>query len=108
VSEEDDLLEGGAAGPPSSSATEDVLHEAEARLLAASLGGIAINQQWHWAPQNGKLHVHDSSPAAVQPVAMPELPEPELERNSAQNGANGSQLTFKGIVFDLETTGAVH
>lgn len=103
VSEDDDL----PAGPASSTTTEDVLHEAEARSLAANLEGI--DQEWR--PQNGKVHdiAHpDSSPAAKQPAATPEQQEPaHAERNSSQNGTIDRQLTYRGIVFDLETTGAV-
>ena len=109
ASEGDEMPAGGTSGLASSNAAEDVLHEAEARSLAASLEGRHIDQEWHWAPQNGKLHINalpDRSPAAVQPAAVPDLQEPALERCAAQNGATGRQLTFRGIVFDLETTGA--
>lgn len=66
--------------------------------------------------QNGKIQTHDleardgSSTAAAAVDAAVEERE-SIEQSRATGGPHWSssrQLTYKGIVFDLETTGTVH
>lgn len=96
----EDVPAGGAAGS-ASAGMEVLLQEAQARLLAASIEATDLGAGAH---RNGKAHA--SSAAGEPPPQLAEQqPAAPPEASKALTGAADRQLTFKGIVFDLETTG---
>lgn len=98
----EDGLAASAAGP-ASTGMEVLLEEAQARLLAAELESIDLGAGLDNGPQNGKVHA--STARMPSPQQAQQQRAAATEGSTALNGAVDRHLTFKGIVFDLETTG---
>ena len=91
-----------SSGGPASTGMEVLLQEAQARVLAANIESIDLSAGPATEHLNGKAH---ASSSAGGPQQLEPQPAAALEGSKALNGAAGRALTFRGIVFDLETTG---